>query len=73
VRGRLKTIPSQVKKREVILRRLAEEFEPGKRYSEKRVNEILKTFHSDFATLRRELVNLKLLMCESGYYRRINP
>lgn len=29
VRGRLKTIPSQLKKREAILRHLAEEFEPS--------------------------------------------
>jgi predicted transcriptional regulator len=71
VRGRLKTIPSQVKKREVILRYLAEEFEIGKRYSERRVNEILKTFHADYATLRRELVNMKLLTRDRGYYWRM--
>jgi len=71
VRGRLKEIPRQLKKRQVILRRLAEQFEPGKRYSEKRVNEILKRFHADCETIRRELVRQKLLAPERGYYRRV--
>ncbi|MBI5031304.1 MAG: metalloregulator ArsR/SmtB family transcription factor [Chloroflexi bacterium] len=70
VRGRLKEFPNQLKKRELVLLRLAEEFEPGKRYSEKRVNEILKTFFPDVATLRRELVNHKLLVQAGGYYWR---
>lgn len=70
VRGRLSEIPSQLKKREVVLHRIAQEFEPGKRYSERRVNEILKTFHADVATLRRELVNFKLLKQAQGYYWR---
>ncbi len=70
VRGRLKEIPGQLRKRELVLLRLAEEFEPGKRYSEKRVNEILKAFHSDVAALRRELVNHKLLVQAGGYYWR---
>lgn len=71
-RGRLSEIPSQLKKREVILQYVAQAFEPGKRYSEKRVNEILKTFHADVITLRRELMNHKLLKQEQGYYWRSN-
>ncbi len=70
VNGRLKTIPAQLKKREVIMRRLAEEFQPGKRYPEKRVNEMLKAFHPDYATLRRELVNMKLLSRDQRVYWR---
>lgn len=70
VRGRLKEFPNQLRKRELVLLRLVEEFEPGKRYSEKRVNEILKTFYSDVATLRRELINHKLLVQASGFYWR---
>lgn len=70
VRGRLKALPSQLKKREVVLHRIAQAFEPGKRYAEKRVNAILKAFHADVATLRRELVGNKLLKQEQGYYWR---
>ncbi len=70
VRGKLKAIPSQLKKRAVVLRRIAQEFEPGKRYSERRVNEILKAVHSDVSTLRRELVNHKLLTQAQGSFWR---
>ena len=70
VRGKLKEIPIQLKKREVVLRRIAQAFEPGTRYSEKRVNEILKAFYPSAALLRRVLVNDKLLVKASGYYWR---
>ena len=66
--GRLKTIPVQRKKLDVILRRLAQEFSPGIRYPEQRVNEILRTFHEDTASLRRELIGAHLLARERGVY-----
>ena len=64
--GSLKTIPAQKKKLEAVLRYVVEGFEMGKRYSEKRVNEILKGYHADTATLRRELVGFKLMEREGG-------
>ncbi len=69
--GKLKTIPSQLKKRQVILRWLADKFEPGKEYPEKEVNTIIKQVHEDFATLRRELVDGKYMMRKNGFYWRI--
>jgi predicted transcriptional regulator len=68
--GRLKEIPAQRKKLDVVLRRLAEEFEAGRRYSEKEVNEKLSHFHEDTATLRRELVGGGLMQRQSGEYWR---
>jgi biotin operon repressor len=59
--GRLKNIPAQRKKLDVILRYLARSFEPGVHYSEKEVNTILARYHQDTATLRRELVSMGLL------------
>lgn len=64
--GSLKTLPSQRKKLEAILRYVARSFELGKRYSEKRVNEILSQYHEDTATLRRELVGYGLMKREGG-------
>ena len=64
--GSLKTIPAQRKKLEAILRYVANAFEVDKHYSEKRVNEILKGYHEDTATLRRELVGYGLLKREGG-------
>jgi hypothetical protein len=67
---RLKEIPASRKKRAVILRRLAHEFQPGLRYRETEVNEVLKRHHADPATLRRELVGAGLLQrAQSVYWR----
>ncbi len=70
--GRLKIIPAQRKKREVILRYLIKEFRPDVRYTEKQVNEILARFHEDTATLRRELIVYKLMQRAEGEYWRID-
>jgi hypothetical protein len=64
--GSLKTIPAQQKKLEAILRHVVKSFDVGKRYSEKRVNEILSKYHADTATLRRELVGYGLMEREGG-------
>lgn len=64
--GRLTAIPTQRKKRDVLLRWLASHFEPGVRYTEPEVNETLKRFHADFATLRREFIMTGLMKREDG-------
>src|SRR6478609_8344098 len=68
VDGRLKSIPSQRKKRVVILQYLVDRFEPGRRYQEKEVNAILSTAHEDFATLRRELIDYGFMKRDHGIY-----
>ena len=70
---RLKEIPASRKKRAVILRRLAHEFQPGLRYRETEVNEVLKRHHADPATLRRELVGAGLLQRAHSVYWRPGP
>ncbi len=42
--GRLVAIPAQLKKWQVILEKLAQEFEPGREYTEMEVNQILLDF-----------------------------
>jgi predicted transcriptional regulator len=64
--GSLETIPTQRKKLDAILRYVVKAFETGKRYSEKKVNEILGRFHEDTASLRRELVGSGLMKREGG-------
>ena len=70
--GRLKTIPAQRKKLEVILRHIVQVFEPGMRYPEKTVNQMLRRFHADTASLRRELIGSRLMRREKGEYWRID-
>ncbi|HEX3427002.1 MAG TPA: DUF2087 domain-containing protein [Acidimicrobiales bacterium] len=61
--GRLTAIPSTHSKRLEILDLIAQDFEIGKRYSERRVTEILLRWYPDYAALRRYLV-------EDGYLER---
>jgi DNA-binding transcriptional ArsR family regulator len=68
--GRLKTIPAQHKKLLAILDHVVRAFEPGRRYAEPQVNEILRRFHDDTARLRRELVGAGLMARQSGEYWR---
>lgn len=68
---RLTKIPDVRKKRDVILRWLAERFEHGRRYPEPALNEIIKRHHPDTATLRRELVGARLMARENGVYWRL--
>lgn len=69
--GRLTHLPAQLKKRQVILEFLVTEFEPGRLYEEKEVNQILLEFHEDVATLRREMIMNKLMTRERGIYQRV--
>jgi hypothetical protein len=57
VDGTLTSIPAQQKKRDAVLRFLAERFEPERMYGEREVNDVLRPFHPDVASLRRYLVD----------------
>lgn len=59
--GRLVRIPARRGRRLVILDYLAQQFEPGIRYTEPEVNERLAEYHQDVAALRRYLVDEGLL------------
>jgi len=69
--GRLKALPVQEKKLLVVLRHLVQDFQPGERYSEKQVNEVLRRYHVDTAALRRYMVDNKLLERSGGVYWRV--
>ncbi len=64
--GRLKAFPVQRKKQDVILRHVVQAFEPGRRYAEKQVNEVLSQFSDDTARLRRDLVDSRLMQRQGG-------
>ncbi|HET9918227.1 MAG TPA: metalloregulator ArsR/SmtB family transcription factor [Ktedonobacteraceae bacterium] len=69
---RLKEIPASRKKRTVILKWLANQFEPGVMYKESQVNEIIQRHHKDASSLRRELIGEKLMQREGGMYWRVS-
>ena len=68
--GRITSIPSAHAKRLVVLDWLAQAFEPGRRYSEAEVNDIVAARHPDTAALRRYLVDDGLLDRAGGVYWR---
>jgi hypothetical protein len=68
--GRIIQIPAAARKRRVLLDWLAQEFEPGRRYSESMVNLTLGRFHQDTAALRRYLVDEGMLDRAEGQYWR---
>jgi predicted transcriptional regulator len=59
--GKLKNIPAQRKKLEAVLNFISQSFEMDTIYSESQVNEVLKRFHDDTASLRREMIGAGLL------------
>jgi hypothetical protein len=68
--GKFRSLPQQGKKFQSVLRYVLNAFEPGVAYPEKQVNELLKQYHADTATLRRGLVDNKLLERDQGIYRK---
>ncbi len=70
VDGRLVHLPRKRSKRLVVLDRLAQEFEPGRHYSEREVNQTLRPFDGDVAALRRYLVDERFLDRAGGSYWR---
>jgi predicted transcriptional regulator len=71
VDGKLTEIPAQLKKRMAILRWLVDKFEFGRRYPEKELNELIKQYHPDCASLRRYMVETGLMQRENGVYWRL--
>ena len=69
--GRISVMPAKRAARLVLLDRVAQAFEPGRRYPEQAVNEILKAVYDDHAALRRYLVDEGLLSRTPGgtYWR----
>jgi len=71
--GRLLTIPSHSRKRRYVMEVVARAFEWGRIYEEKEVNAILKEIHLEVATLRRELIDQKIMVRENGRYWLARP
>ncbi|MWV43431.1 metalloregulator ArsR/SmtB family transcription factor [Paenibacillus sp. HJL G12] len=70
--GRLRQIPAQYKKKLIALEHMVEQLEPGRKYTEKEMNEFIKHYHEDFATIRREFIMHQFMYREDGIYE-LNP
>jgi hypothetical protein len=68
--GRLDAIPARHQRRRLLLDKIAQAFEPGVRYPERRVSLFLGSIHPDYAALRRYLVDEEFLSRADGEYWR---
>ena len=68
--GRLEQMPAKRSRRLVVLDQVARMFEPGHRYPEREVNDVLRTVWPDYAALRRYLVDEGFLDRADGVYWR---
>lgn len=59
--GRFKSLPMQRRKFEVLLRHVLRSLEPGGTWSERELNERLRAFSDDVASLRRGLIDTRLM------------
>ena len=69
--GRLTQIPTQRKKREIVLAQILEQFDFNLEYPEKEVNEIILRYHEDFCTIRREMIAFGMMTRDHEIYKRV--
>ncbi|MCE4048498.1 MULTISPECIES: metalloregulator ArsR/SmtB family transcription factor [Bacillaceae] len=70
--GRLKNIPAQRKKKLIIFRHIIKGLKEGIKYEEKELNEYIKRFFDDYATIRREFIINHFMYRENNIYE-LNP
>jgi hypothetical protein len=68
--GEIAVMPGRMARRRLLLRAIAQAFEPGIRYSEQAVSQFLAALYPDYAALRRYLVDEGLLDRADGEYWR---
>lgn len=68
----LKEIPVNLEERMVILRWVVGWFENGRFYPEAELNHVLQQHFADFATLRRYLIDYRLMQRANGQYWRVD-
>ncbi len=69
--GRLTQIPTQRKKREIVLAKILKEFETDREYDEQEVNEIILRYHEDYCTIRREMIAFGMMTRDREIYKRV--
>lgn len=54
--GEMDIFPSKEKRKIIVLKHILKRFDQDKKYSEKEVNDIIKTAHDDYVTVRRYFI-----------------
>ena len=69
--NKLKNLPVQNKKKQIVLEKIVESFDRDRTYTEKEVNLIIADIHDDFCTIRRDLIGFNLMERKDGIYKRL--
>ncbi len=70
--GKLKHLPSQLKKKLIVLEHMVSRLTKGQKYTEKEINAFIQDYHADFATIRREFI-MHQFMYRSAEVYELNP
>lgn len=66
--GKLKNLPAQRKKREVVLRYILEPLEKGRSYTEREIDEHILKYYEDYCYIRREMIAFDLVSRDHETY-----
>src|ERR1700720_2152910 len=69
--GSLRQLPMQRKKFGAVLKHIVQDIEPGREYTEKQINALLKRRHPDTASLCRGMIDFRWMERKSGVYWRL--
>lgn len=70
--GVIPTFPAKQSRQLVLWRYVVRMFEHGRDYPEPELNALLRPLNPDVATIRRALVDFRLMRREAGVYRRVD-
>jgi hypothetical protein len=65
-------VPVQLKKKQIVLEHMVSQLEKGRKYTEKEINDFIKNYHDDFATIRREFIMHQYMFRDNQIYE-LNP
>lgn len=68
--SRLVQLPQSTRKRRLVLEKIAQEFEPGRRYPERDVNFMIQLVYPDYASVRRYMIEEGFMDRADGAYWR---
>jgi hypothetical protein len=72
VDGKLKHLPAQLKKKIIVLEHIVSQLDKGRSYAEQEINEFIKQYHDDYATIRREFIMHQFMYRDKDVYE-MNP
>jgi predicted transcriptional regulator len=72
-KNKLVQIPAQYKKRVIILKEMLKRFQPGKKYSEQAVNDLISQMYNDHCLIRREMIDAGIMKRENNEYWLAEP